>query len=397
MSDDEPDIRHDELLDQLIESVVREKMDGLNDDFGVGGALNDKTPREAVEEYLNDVKRERSQGTYETHRSRLNFFIRWCEGADTDDGKPRIKYLHELDGQAIRDFRDWRRASGWRLVTEKHQLQTLRKFLRKCAKPEWVPENLHKKVPVPKVDSGEESRDTIIRQSTLDQVLSHLEKFEYASLMHCQWLVMGRTACRISGLLALDVADYEPDDETGKAILKFKNREDAGTRLKNGNKSERHVEVEEDVRKVIDDYLEHQRPDVTDEYGREPLFATENGRPSDSTVRKYVYMWSRPCEITGECPYDRDIEQCDAAQDNGRASGCPASVSPHPIRRGRITWHLNQGALPPMIAEMYDVTPETMKKHYDERTPAEKQRLGSMWTEMIRDQLLENAGGWLGE
>lgn len=101
-------------------------------------------------------------------------------------------------------------------------------------------------------------------------------------------------------------------------------------------------------------------------------------------------MWSRPCAFAGECPFDRDPSECAGAQTNDSASQCPDSVSPHPIRRGRITWHLNQGALPQMISEMYDVTPEVIKKHYDERSHSEKQQLTSMWMEMMKEHMLDN-------
>ncbi|MFQ3320670.1 MAG: hypothetical protein ACI80F_002756 [Natronomonas sp.] len=101
-------------------------------------------------------------------------------------------------------------------------------------------------------------------------------------------------------------------------------------------------------------------------------------------------MWSRPCEHTGECPYDRDVSECEATQTNDAASKCPESVSPHPIQRGRLTWQLNEGALPQMISEPYDVSPQVLKKHYDERSHAEKQRLGSMWQDMIQYFIMDD-------
>ncbi|WP_224333511.1 tyrosine-type recombinase/integrase [Haloprofundus halobius] len=387
-------IDDEEVLKRIVQQAMKEGLAGIDDgfeglDFGVRESLNDKKPEEAVDEYLADLKRESSQGTYDNHKSRLGFFVDWCR-QEGDDGTRRVTSLHELDGQLVKDFRDWRRAeSGWKVTTEETQMKTLRKFLRYCERTEWVTENLAKKVPIPTVNPEDESRDTIIRQHTVDEILSYLEKFEYATLQHCAWLVLGKTGCRISGLRALDFDDYVPDEETGKAVIKFRNREETRTRLKNGNNSERDVEVDEEVREVIDDFVKHHRPDVTDDYGREPLFATKHGRLSGSTIRKYAYMWSRPCAITGECPFDRDVSECEAAQTNDRASKCPDSVSPHPIRRGRLTWQLNEGSFPQMISEMYDVSPEVLKKHYDERSHAEKRRLASMWQDMLKDFVLD--------
>ncbi|MFQ3320669.1 MAG: integrase [Natronomonas sp.] len=139
-------------------------------------------------------------------------------------------------------------------------MKTLRKFFRYCEKPEWAPENLSKKVPIPNIDPEDESRDTIIRQDRVDTILEYLEKFEYATLQHCMWLVLGRTGCRISGFRALNLCDYDPNEETGKAALKFRSRKETGTRLKNGARSERDVEIDADVREVIDDYIEHNGP-----------------------------------------------------------------------------------------------------------------------------------------
>lgn len=386
---------NEEVLEQIAKQLVKESLsqqDRLFDKFDVPSPepRNQKTPAEAFEEFMADVEREKSQGTYDSLYSRLKFFVRWCE-METVDGTQRIEYLHQLDGGHIKEFRDWRRetAESWEVMTEKTQMRTLRQFLAYCEKPEWVPENLSKKVPVPKVSPEDESRDTILRQHDVEDILDYQKTFQYTSLEHCVWLVFGRTGCRISGLQALDLCDYIPDDETGKAVLQFRSREETGTRLKNGRRSERDFEVDEDVREILDDYIEHTRVNVTDDSGRKPLFTTSKGRPAASTLRKYVYMWSRPCAVTGDCPFNRDIAECEAAQDNCDASKCPDSVSPHPIRRGRLTWALNQGLLPEMISGMYDVSPEVLEKHYDERSYQEKQQMASMWEQLLTSHVVD--------
>ncbi len=76
--------------------------------------------------------------------------------------------------------------------------------------------------------------------------------------------------------------------------------------------------------------------DVTDEHGREPLLATSQGRVATTTIRRYVYTWSRPYAIRQGCPHDRDPDEFETTVDIDRASGCPSSVTPHPIRRGYI-------------------------------------------------------------
>ncbi|MWG36690.1 site-specific integrase [Halomarina oriensis] len=347
-------------------------------------SLPKKTVAAGLREHLEDVQRQHSVGTYQTLQSRLGFFERWCNMEV--EGSKRIEYLRDLTGQDIRDFRDWRRSEGeWNLVTEESQMGSLKKFLCECEKPGWVKPGLSNKVPIPTVKPDDESREVTVRQEEAEAILDHLEKFEYASLQHCFYLVTKITGCRISGFQSLDECDYEYDEETGGAILKFRNRPETGTRLKNGSRSERNFGIDEDDREVIDDYIEHNRPDVVDDDGRKPLFATRQGRPAASTLRKYAYMWTRPCATTGECPLGRNIEECDAAQSNDMANHCPDSKSAHPIRRGRLTGELTKGIPPYLLAEKYDVSPKTLKKHYDNRSPEEVRRTEENLRRLLND------------
>jgi len=49
----------------------------------------------------------------------------------------------------------------------------------------------------------------------------------------------------------------------------------------------------------LDAYIQYNRIDSTDEFGREPLFTTKSGRPDKSTLRDSIYCITRPCEYTG--------------------------------------------------------------------------------------------------
>lgn len=374
----------DEEEMSVIRGILREELAEFKDEELQQHSLVEITPREALQEYLTDLARESADGTVETHRSRLQFFVDWCEAKDREhSNEPRVESLSELEGQHIRDFRDWRRErSDWAVTTEESNMKTLRKFLRECEDPNWVPQGVAESVPVPTVEPTEESRDLTLRRDRVEEILAHLERFEYATLPHCVWVVLWETGCRISGLRALDTSDYERDSEEGGAVLQFRNRPDTGTRLKNGQQSERNVELPEQAAVVIDDYIDNRRSEVTDDAGREPLFGTGCGRVSSTTVRKYVYVWSRPCVIGDSCPFDRDVKNCEAMESKDTASRCPDSVSPHPIRRGRLTDVLKQGMIPQMMAEKYDVSAEVLRQHYDDRSHEERQEVSTLWASL---------------
>jgi integrase len=122
---------------------------------------------------------------------------------------------------------------------------------------------------------------------------------------------------------------------------------------------------------LIDDWLNNQRPGVTDDYDRRPLLASRQGRAQKTTLRCYVYQWSRPCAVGNECPHDRDPEDCEAVGYRA-ASKCPSSVSPHAIRRGSITHSLNNDMPDKVVSDRANVSQAVIDQHYDRRTEREK-------------------------
>ena len=82
------------------------------------------------------------------------------------------------------------------------------------------------------------------------------------------------------------------------------------------------VAISEDLCALLDDWIDTRRPDVTDEYGRDPLLATTQGRAHKGTLRGDCYQYTRPCIVTGDCPHDRDQESC-KARDYEHAYECP--------------------------------------------------------------------------
>jgi integrase len=168
-------------------------------------------------------------------------------------------------------------------------------------------------------------------------------------------------------LIALDLDDYLP--ETNR--LKIRHRPETGTPLKNGSDAERKINLKEEMCEVLDDYIEVHRDDVLGNAGRSPLFTSPTRRLYDTLLRRDMYAITRPCIIGNPCPHDRDPNDCDATY-RKQASECPSSVSPHPLRRSAITYHLNQDIPKQHISGRANVSVDVLETHYDARTEDEK-------------------------
>lgn len=341
---------------QRTEELLREILSNSQAD------LEPIEPDRALDLYLEDKARECRDSTVRSHRSRLGFFVDWCD-------EHGIENLNDLTARDVHEFRVWRR-EDLKVTSEKTHMDTVRVFIEWCETIDAVQPGLFKKIKSPVIPDGGNVRDTTLTAERASTVLDHLEKFEYATVEHVTWLIFAETGVRMGGAHSLDVGDYHPEGD--HPHLTLAHRPDTGTTLKNGTKGERPVGIPADACEIIDDYLENRRPDVTDEYGREPLLASRQGRLSRSTIRKYVYKWSRPCMVGQECPHDRKPDECDAARDPDQASKCPSSVTPHPIRRGYITRLLKEGVSVEVVSDRCDVSPSVIDEHYDVRSEAEK-------------------------
>jgi hypothetical protein len=200
-------------------------------------------------------------------------------------------------------------------------------------------------------------------------------------------LVLTKTGRRPCDIHALDLRDF--DHTTDGSTLEFVHRPETGTPLKEGLAHEASISLAEEVGEFLQDYIVHQRADVTDDTGREPLFATANGRISKSTIQEYAYKWTRPCAIGQECPHDRNPAECEAAQSAKAASKCPDSRSPRPIRSGYITAKLNAGASYEAVGHRVGATKAVLKKHYDH---PQKDEESSRHREEIRESSAEGSG-----
>lgn len=309
-------------------------------------------PDRALELYIADRENSVTQATIYSHRSRLGHFIRWCD----DEG---ITNLNELSGRQLHEFRIWRRMEGdLSPATEKTQMDTLRVFIKWLESIDGVEQDLHTKVLSPNLTGDDNIRDEMLGSERADRILNYLEKYEYASRPHIVLTLMWHTMMRVGEIHALDCADYDP----AKQSLEVVHRPGTGTTLKNQGKGERFVALSDHVCELLDDWLEHTRPSVTDEHGREPLIATSQGRAHTTTLRGDCYRFTRPCVVTGECPHGREIEQCEATAYDG-ASGCPSVESPHALQEG---WPMKA------VGDRANVSETVLSMHYDSRSEEEK-------------------------
>lgn len=319
-------------------------------------------PQTALELYLQDKEPEQSQATQYSHKSRLGHFIRWCAEHEIDN-------LNELTGRKIHRYKLWRREDGdLNNVTLKTQMDTLRVFIRWCEKVDAVESDLSTKVQSPTLSEGDNQRETMLDRDTATAVLSYLEKYEYASIRHVTLALLWQTMMRRGAVRALDCEDYDRDAQ----VLRVRHRPESGTPIKNQHQGERTIAIDDALRELLDDWLSDQRPDVTDDYDREPLLATTKGRPHAQTIQQYVYATTRPCIFTGECPIGREQATCEALDTAKAASKCPESVSPHAIRRGGITHWLQRDVPIQAVSDRANVSQNVLGKHYDQRSNDEK-------------------------
>jgi site-specific recombinase XerD len=372
MSAELPSDFDEEQVERFAESVVS-KMENRD--------LESMPPSEAVDEYFKN--RGLSENTVKTHKSSLcNHFVPWCE--EVKD----IHDMNEITGKKLSEYKSWRaeqarkRIDGNKVSVEtiKTQQRIIRAFIKYCEKLEVVKPNLHELVLVP--GSDDKVRETVLDAGRVREILQHLRTYEYASRPHVILLLFASTGIRLGSLHSLDKDDIVSDVK--KPYLKLRHRPESGTALKNGTDSRRKVSFEEDTAKVINDYINSNRIDTKDEYGRKPLLTTSNGRISESTIRQTIYAWTRPCVIGKDCPYgrdpdlnphsddDEDKDVCEAAKRRNWACKCPDSVSSHSLRKGYITEELNSGVPVEILSGRCDVSKKILERHYDMRKEDEK-------------------------
>lgn len=332
--------------------------------------LEPLAPREAIELYLDHREPELSQKSIENHRYRLRAFVTFCN----EEG---IENLNTLTGRDLHRFRVWRRNGESKKekydeiskVTLYGNLQTLRKFLEFCASIDGVEKGLRERVLIPDVEDAEEAKDEHLDEERAKAILEHLNRYEYASRAHVVMALLWHTGMRLGTLRSIDVEDF---DAEGRCI-DLHHRPETGTPLKNKHAAERSIAVGEYHAEMIQEYIDRKRFDVTDDYGRNPLITSRQGRLTATPLRRECYQWTQPCEIR-ECPHGKEKSSCEF-RSKDRLVRCPSAHSPHEVRRGSITKHLREGTPRDVVSDRMNVTQDVLEKHYDETTDRERMEI----------------------
>ncbi|MEA5387265.1 site-specific integrase [Haloarculaceae archaeon H-GB11] len=321
-------------------------------------------PREAWRRYVNHRRPEATDRSTKTYHYRIKQFVEWCEDE-------QIEQVSELNGWLFDQYENKRRGDGLAPATLSGEMQDLKQFAEYLESIEAIDDDLAEKVNVPRPSREDQMSDAILEPDRGIELVHTLrnDPTEYGSRTHVFFEIVWMTGARLGGLRALDVRDFNPDE----GYVSFRHRQSQDTPLKNKKQGERPVSIPQETVDVIQTYLTNgERWDKHDDHGRRPLLTTRQGRPGHNTVRAWAYQLTLPCKYW-ECPHEKDPDTCEWTGRN-TASKCPSSRSPHPMRSGSITWQLNRGLPPEVVAARVNADPKIIELHYDQATQLERMK-----------------------
>jgi len=259
--------------------------------------------------------------------------------------------------------------------------KNVRGWLRWLNNRSHCPERVYRILDKDELGVEPSARDEVLPTKVANTILQRLRQQRRGSLKHAVLELLWNAALRIGGLHSLDLQDFDPENNE----LRVRHRPEQGTRLKNGSQNhgrgggdgERNILLDDAATQALVLYTQYERQEVTDTHGRDPLFTTSQGRASQSTLRRTVYeatscRWHPPNSDAPDCDGDCDPD----------AAVCPYSYYPHAIRRGAIVHHLSGGLRTDLASQRFDVSIQTLEKHYD---PRSKRRRREDRAESVRD------------
>lgn len=318
------------------------------------------TPRQGRALYLDDRSTDKTAETLHTDFYQTKAFVEFCE-------ERNIERVSEVTGWHLDQFKRERRTELKR-ISLKGQMSVLTQMFRYLVRIGAVDEGMPEKIDIPTVEEHEETNDELLETEEAKALINYFRnsRARYGTDLHALLEVLWHTGCRVSGARALDLGDYDSEEQ----FLAFVNRPDSGTRLKRGEKGERTVLITEAVCDVLDTYIARERFDKRDEHGREPLFSGLQSRPSTGTLRSWCYLSTQPCHYD-DCPHGKRRDRCDYVP-RDKASLCPSTRAPHHLRTGSITWHRDRGVPMEDCAERVNAKPDTIEKYYDKASDVQK-------------------------
>lgn len=317
----------------------------------------DLTPQEAVDRWLRNRKPGVTDQTLSTFRYRLKLFVDWCEREGIDE-------INDIGGWDVDEYQ-LERADEAKKITLNKELGTLRQFLEYCHNIGLVEETVPKAVEQPSVTKQDRVREVKLDSVEAEGLLAHFRTApsQRATRGHALLEVLWHVGCRVGGVHSLDVRDFDADEQ----FLRFEHRPETGTTLKKGLDGERYVGLLDEPTRMLQAYLEHAREDISDEYGRQPLFPSREGRPQKATLRNWTGLATVPCAHR-ECPHGNQPQSCEWLSQS-KVSQCPSSRAPHHVRSGSITWQLSRGVPIEVVAKRVNASVDTIETYYDQEDP----------------------------
>lgn len=314
------------------------------------GALS---PRKAVERYLRRRRSDATDSSVKAWKYRLKLFVEWLEGIG-------VERVNELQGYDFDEYFEIRSANVAPATLE-GEMWTIKKFVEFLEQLGAVDDGLSDSVRIPDLDKEDRTDDTTF---PAEEAFPQLRCFRNSTDLrgtrqHAFLELAWFTGARQGGLRALDLRDVDLEEN----YVEFHHRPESDTPLKNKRRGERPVVFPEIVGDVLQEYIDDHRYNTRDDHGRQPLLSTARGRPGSNTIRVWSYLATQPCLRT-PCPHGKIRENCSWTE-YAHASKCPSSRSPHKIRAGSITWQLNCGIPPEVVAERVNATQKVIYDHYD--------------------------------
>ena len=315
----------------------------------------DLTIHEAIELYISRNRPNWNGGTERTYRRDLGLFEDYCAESE-------IETLDDLTRWNVGAYSDYLLDQDYARVTVSNRQTAAKTWLKFLESQGLVPLGIHLAIDTLKLDEDEETSDQQLAPEDARTLLSfYRESPEWrGTRRHAVLELLWHVGCRVKGLRALDLDDYDPDS----GDLRFRNRPETDTRLKEGNQHERNVTLSDTPREVLNLYLARERSGKRDDHGRKPLFPTRQGRPTRGTVRGWMYQATQPC-MAVDCPHGRRRPNCEYVP-RDHASKCPSTRPPHAIRRGSITWQRNLGFDAETVSKRAAATPQVIRRYYDQ-------------------------------
>jgi len=321
------------------------------------------TPQEAKEWYLENRRADVAEATYNAHNYRLSAFVRWCDESG-------IENMNDLSGRHFHKYKTWRREEGdCNKVTLATQLSTLKVFINFCEGIDGVQQGLSEYIDPPTMSKQEDVNDDHLDAETAEIIIDYNRNYNYADRNHIIFELLWHTGMRNGALRAIDLVDYDRENRSIEVL----HRPEEETPIKNKNEGQRIVSLKPKVNTILSDYIDHNRYSKTDDYGREPLITTRQGRISKGAIRTACYQLTLPCQYGMNCPHGRDPDTgCEALETYHSASKCPSSHASHSLRKGAITKARRKDIPLEAVSERMDVSADILKKHYDKRTKEEE-------------------------